>query len=726
MRKGTVLLLLFLTSTAGFAQRTDLSGLKFCIDPGHGGHNPANDRLVHPDPGVDFWESEGNFQKALFLRTLLQAQGASVILTRETNDYPLDNEPSLTARWTLANTNAVDWFHSIHSNATGGNNTGTNYTLMLVKEVIATRTAAFPEAVVMSNLMGPAIRGKLRTTASSTALDYTFYGGPAGGFNLGVLSGLLMPGELSEGSFHDFYPETRRLMNNDYRKMEAYALRNAIMAYYGAPADTRGIIAGIQTDIAGGSPINQTRVRVLPGGGVYNGDQDNNGFYMFDSLAPGTYTIFFETSGYQPDSAVVTISPGAMVFVDRTMETFAAPHVYSSIPAANDTSFAPNQAIVLNFSKIMDTASVKSAFSIIPPAPGVILWANNNTSLRFTPTTPLAMPVSYTVRVDTGARSAGGQGIDGNSDGVPGDAYVLQFTTKVLDVVPPAIAARFPDSAMTVATPFHNINMTFDEPLNPATVSTTNFSIIKIGGAVLSRTLQYSESAGKGSVAMYVTAGLQPGASYMIRVSGVKDQTGNIIPPADPLLWSFSVATGSWTRTTIDSLNTGPISWVQPGNAAETTGVDSSRISLTSVPAYPAIAPNSGAASLSYRWNTGASSWLLWTLPVSGAPSRDVQWTKFRAVLTAFVNGDGGKSQFRFVVRDSVDAFPAGTSTSREVSRWYTIDWVGWRLVEWDMEKDSVGEWVGNGSLEGMMQFDGIQMRYLPGVSALSGEILID
>ena len=61
------------------AQRTDLSGLFFCIDPGHGGHNPANDRRVEPDPGIVFWESESNFQKALLLDTLLQQQGADVI-----------------------------------------------------------------------------------------------------------------------------------------------------------------------------------------------------------------------------------------------------------------------------------------------------------------------------------------------------------------------------------------------------------------------------------------------------------------------------------------------------------------------------------------------------------------------------------------------------------------------------------------------------------------------
>ena len=133
-----------------FSQRQDLSGLKFCIDPGHGGNNPANDRHVVPDAGIDFWESESNFQKALLLKPLLEARGAWVILTRNTNYYPNDDEPSLSARSEIANQNNVNWFHSIHSNATGGTNTGTNYTLILVKENIATRQAQFPETLLMS------------------------------------------------------------------------------------------------------------------------------------------------------------------------------------------------------------------------------------------------------------------------------------------------------------------------------------------------------------------------------------------------------------------------------------------------------------------------------------------------------------------------------------------------------------------------------------------------
>ena len=150
----------------------NLSGLKICIDPGHGGNNAANDRRIEPDPGNVFWESEGNFRKALWLRPMLQQRGATVFLTRETNTYPNDaDEPTLTARWQWANTNNVHWFHSIHSNAGGG-----FYTMVLIKENISTRQPAFPLAVEMSSYIYNNIRAKLRTSASTGNISGAFMG----------------------------------------------------------------------------------------------------------------------------------------------------------------------------------------------------------------------------------------------------------------------------------------------------------------------------------------------------------------------------------------------------------------------------------------------------------------------------------------------------------------------------------------------------------------------
>ena len=62
--------------------------------------------------------------------------------------------------------------------------------------------------------------------------------------------------------------------------------------------------------------------------------------------------------------------------------------------------------------------------------------------------------------------------------------------TGPVRVDPPRVISRYPDSAMAVGTAYHTVNITFDEPLDPATVTTENFRIGKIGGLPsLARTL---------------------------------------------------------------------------------------------------------------------------------------------------------------------------------------------------------------------------------------------
>ena len=45
----------------------------------------------------------------------------------------------------------------------------------------------------------------------------------------GVLRGLTTPGVISEGCMHDYQPETYRLLNHDYRWMEAWHFYKTFM-----------------------------------------------------------------------------------------------------------------------------------------------------------------------------------------------------------------------------------------------------------------------------------------------------------------------------------------------------------------------------------------------------------------------------------------------------------------------------------------------------------------
>jgi len=727
--------LLFVTSLAP-AQRTDLSGLKFCIDPGHGGHNPANDRYLVPDPGNEFWESESNLQKALLLKAMLEAKGATVLLTRNTNDYPNDDEPTLAARVALANANNVDWFHSIHSNAIGNgmqSGTAVNYTLMLVREK---RSLTDPsastgnglgvpereESRTIANIMAPAIQSRLRTKSNSVYLDWTFYGGTNGGFSLGVLRGLLMPGELSEGSMHDYAPETRRLLNNSYRKMEAYALRDSWLQYFGVPADPLCIVAGIQSDIVTAAPVNFSQVRLLPENRVFTGDGYNNGFFMFDSLQAGPHLLRFETPERFVDSAQVTLNSGALTFVDRVLELAASPTVVTTTPANNDTGYIPNGPITIQFSKPMDTAAVRSAFAISPPVSGAITWNGNRTHMVFRPDSVLPFEVTFTVRIDTVAKSSSGQTIDGNGDGTPGDPFLLTFRTRIADVFPPQVAVKYPRPGSTVPTSNQVMNFTFNELLKPSTVTISNFALRRVGGSALSRAVEYSEVGGKCGVTMYALSPLEAGASYQTYVNGVQDLAGNAI--ASPILETFDITTQNHQFRPIDSLGLSLTSWFPPAGSGTTVGIDSASFVSSNAKAIPILAGNVVSAELRYGWKPGSADYLIREYLNSGPP-KSVLFRKDRTVLQVYLHGDGSGTQFRFAVDDSVDGFPGGTADHHEVSSWITIDWVGWRLVEWDFEKDSVGAWLGNGILEGQLRFDSFQLKKTTG-SAQSGVVYFD
>ncbi|MBP1658122.1 MAG: hypothetical protein H6Q31_2723 [Bacteroidetes bacterium] len=711
------------------AQPADLSGLKFCIDPGHGGHNAANDRHLIPDVGTDFWESESNFQKAKRLDTLLTERGAWVILTRYTNDYPADNEPSLTARWELANANNVNWFHSIHSNATGSaSNTTVNFTLMLVKEDITTRQAAWPEAVTMSNIMGPNFQAKLRNQPRSTwtYLDYTFYGGPNGGYNLGVLRGTAMPAELSEGSFHDYFPETRRLMNHLYCKMEAYALRNSFMQYYGVPADTLGIIAGIQTDIATGRLLNLSRVRLMPGDRLVTGDVYNNGFYMFDKVLPGSYMLRFETPGFTADSVEVTVETGATVFVDKNLISFGAPTILATSPVHNDTAYSAANNIDIAFSKPMDTASVRAAFSITPPVSGKLVWNATNSRVTFDPDGIFGFYVNYVVTIDTSAHSTFGETLDGNGDGVSGDPMILAFKTKYIDVFPPVASFFTPGSGARLTAPCSILNITFDELIKPATVVTTNFVVQRLGSTVQVRTVEYAEENGQGGVTMTLPNGVLPGYAYRAGFKGVSDLLGNSLPTSGFQTWDFSVSSGSYVTTVVDSLSEQAPGFRQPSLPAEMTGAESVAVSGSAVKKLSLDATNAGSAAVHVEWDTTATQWLVRIPTDTSRPSGQTTFRKEGTLLRAYVYGDASRAHIRLVVADSADTVPPGSAAHREATRWIPLEWVGWRAITWDLEADTLGSGTGNGSLEGQLRFDGIELAYVKSTSKPATTVYVD
>ncbi|MBQ9144715.1 MAG: N-acetylmuramoyl-L-alanine amidase, partial [Paludibacteraceae bacterium] len=331
--------------------RTDLSGLKIYVNAGHGGYD-ANDRSCWTIPVPEtwsnpegYWESKSNLVKALALEEMLKKAGATVIMSRHTNNsgirdleyYPGATEAEkaelrngddrdLSAIAEEANANDVDHFLSIHSNALNGR---TNYLLMLYRGENDNPTTA-PSDKMAESSGNIQILNPLTVWTSPKPLvrgDLTFYGD---GWGLGVLRPLTVPGFLSEGSFHDYAPETHRLMNDDYCKLEALRIFQHFHKWFNAPLPQTATISGwvkssnelvdvlgepkfvyVQNSDDQWLPLNEAKVELYKGDtkvAEKTTDKWYNGVFAFYDLTPGTYKLVVTKDKYSTYSEEITVA----------------------------------------------------------------------------------------------------------------------------------------------------------------------------------------------------------------------------------------------------------------------------------------------------------------------------------------------------------------------------------------------------------------------------------
>ena len=333
------------------ASRTNFNGIKIYLNAGHGGYD-SNDRSCWtvnvPETWTNpagYWESKSNLSKALALEEMLKQAGATVIMSRRTNKsgirdleyYPgaTDAEKAelrngddrdLSAIAEEANANDVDHFLSIHSNALNGK---TNYLLMLYHGYTDEPTVAGSDKMAESsgNLQ---ILNELTVWTSPKPLlrgDFTFYGDDMG---LGVLRPLTVPGFLSEGSFHDYAPETHRLMNDDYCKLEALRMFHHFHKWFDVQLPQTGTISGWVkssnelVDVLGEPkfvyvknsddqwlPLNGAKVELYKGAtkvAEKTTDDWYNGVFAFYDLEPGTYKLVVTKDKYSSYSEEITVA----------------------------------------------------------------------------------------------------------------------------------------------------------------------------------------------------------------------------------------------------------------------------------------------------------------------------------------------------------------------------------------------------------------------------------
>lgn len=403
--------------------------LTIYINPGHGGHD-ADDRNVVIEPFTagdpeGYWESNSNLTKGLYLYNMLKSDGFNVYISRTTNTSA--DDLGLSTICALANKTNADFFFSIHSNATG-TSSRVNFPLMLYRGY--DNEPQWPNALKMGEILGKHLyENGVTVWTNNLAIrgDWSFYSwGTAG---LGVLRNLAVDGMLSEGSFHDYIPETYRLMNDDFMYLEAWHFRKAIYEYFNLEPTTTGLIIGRINDSRLLRNVSYARfgedvLSTIDGAKVDLFDASSNklsecttdklynGVYAFRDLKPGTYHIHVSAADHYDYETDVTVKADQATYanVKLNMVRSTPPVVtsYSPVWKEGDEPMLCNTPIVFNFNWDMDRESTEKAFSITPAVEGEFEWSDANFTMTFKPTKPYNISTEYTVKLDVTAEHAGG------------------------------------------------------------------------------------------------------------------------------------------------------------------------------------------------------------------------------------------------------------------------------------------------------------------------------
>lgn len=701
--KVAIITFVFILSTNIYAQ--SLLGYKICVDPGHGGQDAANDRYI---AATGFWESEGNWDKALHLKQMLIDLGATVILTRNGNTN--NDDPALSVRAAIANNNNVDIFHSIHSNGFQGTS---NYSLMLFKGT--DNSPANPNSKVYAERVGAKIFAALRTTALYNRGDMSFLG-----YNLGVLNPLTMQGVLSEGSFHDYIPESWRLMNTIYRKHEALAITRGLLQHLNSSGLGTGAIAGIVRDpsktvtyyaFPGNDqkvPLNNIKVTVQPGNIVYNGDNKNNGYYLFDGLVPGQYKVLIEREGYFKDSATVSVVANQTVFADKflTYDTTRAPIVESYYPDASMDSVKTSDVVKMKFSRPMKKESVESAFSMNPPVTGTFTWSADNMSFTFKPDLPYLPKQQYTVTISQQALSIWNVGLS--------ESFSFSFNTKFRNRL--NLEKSYPIAGATEISTTIQIRLQFDAPIFQGSLA-GNVRLVDESNVLQTvANVKVTSANGKGYISFEPKNPLLSNSLYTVVLHG-KISDLDSIPMVDTVYIPFRTSAEQYVSgNVIDNFEVLG-GWRNPNLSMMSSGIDTNITKFAITNEKKVFGTNSGRLIYQFSGTNGVAA-----IPNTNKPSTG---TDNNATVGLWIFGDLSNNLLELYFNDSQNSGAAYFVD--------TINWTGWKLKYFPINEillsgekfltDIAITKTSNGALNGTVYFDDFQTNVLVPVENSVSEI---
>ena len=299
-------------------------------------------------------------------------------------------------------------------------------------------------------------------------------------------------------------------------------LGTLVSATFNEPVDPKSITAATFT-LTKGDPI--------PIAGVISYMGTTATFAPTSNLLPNTTYTGTITTGVKDSAHNSLISNYVWTFTTGSGPDLTAPTVTSTDPVNSAIGIALNKKISATFSKVMDSLSTITSFTLANTTLGGIP-VNGSVSYSgitavFSPSGNWLVNTTYTATITTIAKDIAGNNLISN--------YVWSFTTgAAADVTPPTVISTAPANTATGIAFNTKVTATFSEAMDPSTITGTTF------------TLNQGTTAIVGSVTYTgVTATFSPSSNLAANTTytgtistSVKDLAGNAM--VSNYVWSFT------------------------------------------------------------------------------------------------------------------------------------------------------------------------------------------
>lgn len=270
-------------------------------------------------------------------------------------------------------------------------------------------------------------------------------------------------------------------------------------------------------------------------------------FTPASNLPAGTVCVATLNSSIMDSSGRALPSAFSWQFVTAVTADATRPAVALQLPLAGAVGVATNSRVTATFSEPMDAATLSaSTFTVTGPGmtavAGTVSYASVARTATFTPAANLPASTLFTATLTSAITDLAGNGLAGNPAALPAASnHVWTFTTGAApDTTAPTVSSLNPADVSTGICLQKSVNATFNEAMDPLTLSTATFSVRPSGppaGLALSGTVSYD--APSRVVTFNPVSALLPNTAYTANLTtGVRDLAGNGLAAARS--WSFT------------------------------------------------------------------------------------------------------------------------------------------------------------------------------------------